>query len=284
MNLKKNGNHISMELHPKLSELLTMLFAIRPTLEYSSTKHRPAPFDTKVICEVEVYESTQKLGRVGWINAYTRNGYEDSFRIVSPKIHKERGDKNTKQTGNLKTAFKLCKELFVKDDLGVLASKISSAVKQAAHHVMWTAQRRHQDMLNPFSWEALKYMLASAEGNNPSLSNKFLQEVKSEKFIQARDNYRICISVHDPMNNSKGAIVYVDRQEKISFIELETNAMQQFESVYDMPKNYQEKFAMLKIMELDQPVETVGMKMQVAIDDAKETYYYLCPGDVLITH
>jgi hypothetical protein len=55
--------------------------------------------------------------------------------------------------------------------------------------------------------------------------------------------------------------------------------VKQFASSYDLPVEYQEKLTILKIMEVNQPIEGIGVK----VEDDKITYFYMPSGAIQTT-
>ena len=53
-------------------------------------------------------------------------------------------------------------------------------------------------------------------------------------------------------------------------------------TTYDLPKNYQEKLALLKLCEPSQPVENIGVKFIEEIEnDSNAILYYLVGGETV---
>jgi hypothetical protein len=150
--------------------------------------------------------------------------------------------------------------------------------------LVWHVGQRYHDASKHLHHVAFTYALSVADGEPVPLDPKFLQEVQSDKFKTSRDNYRITKSVQDALEKFTGSIVYVDRKNRLTLVDLETKTLSKVESTYDLPKNYQEKYAMLKIMELDQPIEGVGIKIKTNVDDMTYEFYYLKAGDTVVTH
>lgn len=270
------------KLSKPLEDLLQPLFATMPSLEFQAQKYQGLD-DERRICEVLVFDGEQLLGRVGYIQQYTRSGYKDVYRIQSNKIKKQRGDTNSKTTSNLKSALKIAKEVLVKDPENVRGPKIFAKIRAEYNTLLWhvgTAYKEKVNFLLPLSFD---YALSVIDGSPQPMNPKLLQGVQNEEFQKARDNYRIAKSIDKEMSKG-GAVVYVDREDRLSFYDASTEKFSKIESTYDLPKNYQEKYTMLKVMELSQPVQHVGIKMEVDIDGVKGVYYYLCSGDTVVTH
>lgn len=288
MQIKKTGKFENMPLKAELAEFLTLLFAVSPSLEFVASGSRRIDHDqdgmVEGICGVEVFDGEQKLGSIGFVRQYTKNGYEDVYRIFSKKIIKSRGDRNTKKTKNLKSALKLAKEFFVKDNPNQLFDKIYINFKRGYSNLSHQTTDNYKHVCSSLYGKSFAYVLSVIDGEPQTIDPEILQVVNSDNFKQQRDNYRIAHAVGKALESGTGAIVYVDRESKLTLVDLDTKVFTKIESTYDLPKNYQEKYAMLKIMELNQPIEGVGVKMKVEIDEQKLECYYLKSGETIVTH
>jgi hypothetical protein len=111
-----------------------------------------------------------------------------------------------------------------------------------------------------------------------------LQEVRNPKLEESRNTHRIAKLVGGRFSSREGVIAYLDREDKLTVMDLQLNTISKLESTYDLPKNYQEKFTILKVMEDSQPIEGTGVKMRVQVEDMQIQLYYLISGDTIVTH
>lgn len=286
MEVFKPSKYEGKQLDPKLEELLKEIFAVMPNLEYTACGARGAHLDDEsAINDVEVFDGDQKLGKVGHVQQYTRNnGYEYTYRIYSRKITRVRGDSFTKRTKSPKSALRIAKEVFVRDNAQMQITKIAKHFSAGYNNLVWHVSSTYKDLRSQHYEKAFAYLLSVVDGEPIPIDTQVLQAIQSDNFKQARDNYRIAKSVQKTLEKNTGAIVYVDRNNKITMADLETTTLTKIDSTYDLPKNYQEKYTMLKIMEFNQPIENVGVKMRVEVDDQSLECYYLKPGDTIVTH
>lgn len=278
-----------LPVRKELETLLEQLFAVMPNLEFHDSGHGRIRADDGVtksyISRVNVYAGEQKLGVIQYNQKYNRNGYAWAYSITSRKILKQRGsNKHTKSTQDIKTALKIAKEVFVKDSDNLRVVKILNGFVQEYNSLVWHAQSKCREYLNVYAEKAFDYVVSVVENNPAVLDPKMLAALQSEQFKEKRDTYRIAKSVEQSLANKEGVIVYVDRENKISVADLQKETLSKIDSTYDLPKNYQEKYTILKVMDLNQPIENIGVKLTVEIDDVKSQYYYLSPGDTVVTH
>jgi hypothetical protein len=275
------------EVCPELEMLVQQLFSVMPNLEFYATNaiNKGSIGDARKINAFDVFSGDQKLGVVSWSESYSRSkGYYFSYRIYSRKIRKERGDAHLKMTGSLKSALKIAGEVFVKDAPNVLVEKFYEAMRSEMSGLIYHASNDIEHRCRPFFQTAFAYTVSVIQGSPVPIDAKLLQEVTSPRFEEAQNTCRIAKLVGNALSSREGVIVYVDREEKLTVVDLQTHTISKLESTYDLPKNYQEKFTILKVMEDNQPIEGTGIKLKVSVDDMKLHLFYLISGDVIITH
>lgn len=286
MKITFTNEYQGLEVFPELDVLLDQMFAAMPNLEYVSCGSRPTGLDTKrKVCQVEVYDGEQKLGTVGYMRVYTSKGNVPMYEFYSrSRIQKSRGDKHKKRTKNLKAALTLAKQVFVKSSVQAFTTKIYEAIRSRYGSLIWQVENNYNSMCSSHSGLAFAYVVEMIDGSNAAMDPQLLQLIQSDRFKEARNNYRIAKTVKQSLEKCTGVIVYVDRKNKLTMADLEKVSLHKIESTYDLPKNYQEKYTMLKIMEFNQPIEGVGVKLSIEVEDQKYECYYLKPGDTIITH
>lgn len=267
------------EIFPELNTLAEQLFAAMPNLEFHATNARHSK-----VCALEVFSGDQKLGSISWTEFYTKREYVFMYRIYSRKIRKYRGDAHVKKTSSLKSAFKIAKEVFVKDDTPTLVGKVYEAMRREIDSMVHYAGNDFTTRCKPLYQLAFDYTLSVIEGDPQPIDSRLLQEVRNPKLEESRNTHRIAKLVGGRFSSREGVIAYLDREDKLTVMDLQLNTISKLESTYDLPKNYQEKFTILKVMEDNQPIEGTGVKMRVHVDDMQIQLYYLISGDTIVTH
>jgi hypothetical protein len=286
MQIKLRKDHEGIPVHPKLEPVVIAMGLAMPSLDFLSTKATRRGLESDpIISDFDVYDGEQFLGRFGYVRQYSRSkGYEDVYRIHSHKIKKSRGDRNAKTTRDAKTAVKIAKDVFKPLPPSDRARQIFGAFREVYDGILWSAGARLRDLHNAYRTETFDYVLSIVDGSPQPINPKLLQELQSEKFREMRDTYRIAQAVSCPMKESLGALVYQDRNEALTVIDLETFSLTKLSSTYDLPTNYQEKYTILKVMEFNQPIDGMGVKLKIEIDDEKFECCYLVPGSTIVTH
>jgi hypothetical protein len=290
MIIKAEGKFVGVPVVHQLEQVLNQLFALLPHLEFQAVAAKQFRADSRdedtqnMICDVEVFSGEQKLGNLGYVSHYTKQGYEHVYRIYSRRIHKSRGDRNAKKTKSPKSAIAIAKQAFVKDSPDERLTKVYDIFKKELSSLSWEVKSKYDKAKTPLLDKAFQYVLSIADGETKPISAEILQALESDKFKQARDDYRITKAVCDLFESRSGVLVYVDRKNKITMADLDSNTFIKIESTYDLPTNYQEKYTMLKIMEFNQPIDHVGIKIKIDVDELAIECYYLAPGNTLVTH
>jgi hypothetical protein len=93
------------------------------------------------------------------------------------------------------------------------------------------------------------------------------------------DNLRIAKAVQHSFASNYGVCIRTEKDGTITVVDMnDMNVRMETTSTYDLPTNYQEKFAILKIMEYKQPIEHVGVKFEESPD-----LYFLIGGETITT-
>jgi hypothetical protein len=94
-------------------------------------------------------------------------------------------------------------------------------------------------------------------------------------------------SVRESFKSNRGAIVRLERDGSLTKVELKAikdePTIKSMSSTYDLPPYYQEKLAMLKICQPQQPVDNVGIKFAKEVKGVVVTDFFLVEGDTVTT-
>jgi len=281
----KSAKYKDMEACPQLNSLVQGAFSLVPSLSFHACEAREFIVENqKTISSVEVFDGEQRLGKMGWIRRYTRSGYENCYAVESPRINKQRGDKHVKTTTNPKTAIKLAVDHFIRDTDSARAARIFGLVKSKYHDIVWQYNDRYNQKLKPLAEDALSYFINTVEGTPSDIDPAMVKIIQSPEFVETRTNYRIAKSVQKHVAKEVGDIVYVNQEGRLTRIGVQYKTLTRLESSYDLPKNYQEKYAILKVMDAKIPIESIGFKVTIDLDGFDTDVCYLVPGEVIVTH
>ena len=274
------GDLDKVELHPKLEELLNAMWLKCPAFVFEKEG-----CESEKVTRCNVLLGYEKLGYVDVSNVYTRNGYVMMWRVCSPRIHNTRGDRNIKKSKNMKPALNTALEVFQPTAKKDLALRILKVTTSSVNSVVNNAQRPLERLVDTNAQMAFNYCLNyfNSKDERPDLPKNLKDLFESKQFKDASDNARISSSVYNELTELKtGVVIRVERDDTINVVDVETETLSSLQSTYDLPKNYQEKFTILKVMENNQPIIGVGIKVEYESRDPwrdSGIYYYLVGGE-----
>jgi hypothetical protein len=158
-------------------------------------------------------------------------------------------------------ATKICERVSYR-----VSSLTSSAGSQAFYCV-----RGNEDVV-------LQYFKQIEDGGPAPLPQALITRLG--KWQDKYANWRIAEAVHEKLVKSDGMAIKLTPNGEMLGVDL-TNMkeVKRFASTYDLPVEYQEKLTILKILEVNQPVEGIGVK----VEDDKITYFYMPSGAIQTT-
>jgi hypothetical protein len=227
---------------------------------------------------VAVYHDYERVGVIQ-IEHHAVEGVKfDSYTIKSDRIQTKRkakgsGSKNIKQTKHFKNAVKIAMDSFKRTASDVIACKIVTEVGGDIQSLVNTAGAQGRGFLTG-QYEAILSYLTGATPMSPELT----EAIKVDG--QARyDNLRIVKAVQHSFMANYGICIRIEKDGTLTVVDMnDMNVRMETTSTYDLPTNYQEKFAILKIMDYKQPIEHVGVKFEESPD-----LYFLVGGETITT-
>ena len=273
------GNHIAssvgshVTIAPSLETLMRELHHRMPRISYV----------VQNIAQLEVYgvvvfHDYERVGTITIEHHHVEGVKFDSYTIKSDRIQTKRkakgsSSKNIKQTKHFKNAVKIAMDSFKRTEPNVIAGKIVDEVNSYINSMINTAGSQARGFLGNHHADVLAYMT----GASP-MSAELTEAMKVDG--QSRyDNYRIARSIQHAFVSKYGVCIRTEKDGTITVVDMnDLNVRMETTSTYDLPANYQEKFAILKIMDYKQPIEHVGVKFEDSPD-----LYFLVGGETITT-
>jgi hypothetical protein len=262
------------KIAPSLENLMRELHHRMPRISYS----------VKNVSQLEVqgvwvYHDYERVGMIS-IDCHHVEGVKfDSYHIQSERIQTKRrasgsNSKNIKQTKHFKNAVKIAMDVFKRTEPNVIAAKIVSEIGSDIQSMLNNAGTQARGFVGNHHADVLAYMT----GATPTMSPELTEAMKVDG--QARyDNFRIAKAVQHSFVSNYGVCIRTEKDGTITVVDMnDMNVRMETTSTYDLPTNYQEKFAILKIMEYKQPIEHVGVKFEESPD-----LYFLVGGETITT-
>ena len=296
MTLPNFDNQLSQRvgLCKPLEDLLSNYFLIDPTVKFVANSRSRRynddsfPDDERPIGSVHAYKDSQHLGSVRvYKGEYRGLGRMNIYAVRSEIINKSRGrNRDEVITKDAHKAIKHMQEYFRSKSNNVFRDKILGLATSKINNLRSTAQYRVNSLINNRPHQAdtdvALYLLAQHEGLASALPDSVNKIFSKSEDMQKFYDLRIAESVAKEYENggavviafSDGGMWYADKSEMSDIAKVTTT--------YDLPKNYQEKLALLKLCEPSQPVENIGVKFIEEIEnDSNAILYYLVGGETV---
>jgi hypothetical protein len=241
---------------------------------------RTYTFGEPLADEFDVYNGTEKVGRLWAVREFDRRSSENVmiYNISSHRIQNQRGQRNRKYSKHYGVVLKAALDAFAEVPEAIIAEKIIDNAGYRVKNLASSAVGHASYCVRGYEMEVLEYF-KSIEDEGPSP----IPQTLIAKLSNWRDRYsnaRIAKSVTDSFNADNGIIVKFVSNEEMLMVDLTNkNEIKRLRSSYDLPPEYQDKITMLKMMELNQPIESVGAK----IENENVTYFYMPSGAVITT-
>lgn len=262
------------KLAPSLENLMRELHHRMPRISYV----------VRTVSQLEVqgvwvYHDYEKVGVIS-IDHHEYEGVKfDSYHITSERIKTKRrasgsNSKNIKQTKHFKNAVKIAMDVFKRTEPNVIAAKIVNEISGDIQSMVNNAGSSARGFVGNHHSDVLAYMT----GATPTMSPELIEAMKVDG--QSRyDNFRIAKAVQHSFVSNYGVCIRTEKDGTITMVDMnDMNVRMETTSTYDLPTNFQEKFAILKIMEYKQPIEHVGVKFEESPD-----LYFLVGGETITT-
>lgn len=269
--------------HPPVPELHTFMCDLHmkvPNVKFAADGRTYTRSEGNSEChvdEVNVFNGLEKVGRIWITRAYDKNESKtvSIYNISSPRINNARGSRNRKYSKHYGTVLKAACQVF-------------SAVppKQVVAKIMEDAEYRLRSM-DSHAYSQVAYAvrgnetavldyLKDVEDNGPTPVPQSLNS-KLGNWRDKMNNARIASTVWTAWCKKEGLVVKMLPTGEMIVVDLTiTDEFKTATSSYDLPDEYQTKLTMLKLMEVNQPIEGVGAKVEY--DSA--TYFYMPSGEI----
>lgn len=274
------GRYTGTPSHPDLCQVMAGVFVKAPLMKFVAAG---ASVSDDWIIKFDVYIDVEKVGA---LSIYLGRNGKRCIRIESPNIRKERGaNRQAKDTTNVKVAVKTCLEVMKPKDRSKIADDILTHFGYALNRVLVGLRN---SVTSPFiaNYHAATVMAARFfSGYKPGdpLPADIVSFVESSKLAEHTATFDALASLkRDYVDTKFGAVLSTAPED--SFIMVHLNAPDNYTVVkdtYDLPVNYQEKLAILKIMGPNEPIENVGVKYLSDTSNPKSVCYFLAGGDTI---
>ena len=264
---------------PEMHTLMCDLTKKIPSIRFVSTGRAYLHGNTYAD-EFNVFTDTEKVGRLWQTGTYVDGAYVKQFGISSPRISQGRnGRYNNKKTRHYKIALREAVKAFMPPDIKDVMDKIISTTDDLVGRLMGRATSQLEWSLKQGQVQLAEYA-ANVQDNGPQPLPDNINRLLHTDWRVKLLTHRIANEVTTAMKRMEGIALKLAPDNTFIAVDIKTKelvAMSQ--NPYDLPDEYQTKFAVLKMMDKDQFIATTGVKAEY--DGAM--YFYMTPGDMAAT-
>ena len=269
-------------LAPRLQEVLDLVYAKRPLLEYEVTGYS----DNNYAETVRVWQDGQEVGRI-----YSRhqrysptNGTTEIwYALDSHNIKKKRGDRNTKYCKDTKVAARTIIEQFAKKPLADLGKGIILNVKYVVESVHERIERDYRNSISFSALDIANYFTDMVMGNNPPVPKRIIDSIVNNEALRKRENYQIACNVLAHLKANNGYAIKIMQDETLLCAHIgNPDTTSKHQSTYELDQYTQEKFTMLKLLDMNQFAADIGIKYGSDDNVDVETIYFIVAGETKV--
>jgi hypothetical protein len=270
------------ELSKRLTEVLQLIHAKRPLLEYEANgSNRDGE-----LCAVTVWQDGQRIGSIDSdFRKYSpsKGTNETWFAVSCRNIQKKRGSRETKFNKDAKGAAHAVIELFTKKSMPELGVSLITNVKSGVESLHTKVRHRFEECVNMQRSVLIRYFAGLHGGKNPPPPAVIMSQYDNPEVLRKIDNMDIADNILNHIKNKNGYALQIMRDDTILCCSL-TNPEDtvKYASTYNMSTALQEKFTILKVLEANQFASDIGVKYERDDGDKKELFYFVVGGETKV--
>ena len=277
------GRH-EYDIHPDLHIILCDLAIKLPKIAYESNgvtldrRRDGSTHNNRVVGEVIVYNNEEKIGKIAVVQDYIDSKYVNVYQLDSPRIQQQRGMRNRKKTKHYKIALRSALDAFKEFPPDEVAKTMITDTGYRMSALRQNANSQVTSCVNTTVVAAsLLQYLVDVEENGPQELPPIMIDSKWRDHLST---YKIVDSVFRAWENRTGILVKLLPSGVMTVVDLTIGEVVMVTSnTYDLPVEYQEKLAILKIMENNQAIEGMGVK----VEDTHIPHIYMTAGAIETT-
>lgn len=272
-------------VHPKLESLMHDLYLKIPSLSFEAGSRDYFPSsDSRLISAVKVHNGHWHVGAIAIDEVRNRDGLRTPrYHITSPKITVKRGRRNTKHTTLPAEAFKLAKNVFAAvPSQAEIRSEMCELISREVNSVHYNAKRNFERIGEDYVVQMMRSLMEYKTTGLLTVSAEVDRMLSRPDLHKLSVTAAIATSVAQDFRNKRGTVVREEKDGSYTAIHVDEKQNMQvmnYASTYDMPEVQSTKLAMLKLLEVKQPAESIGVRFQIN----NANWYFLCDGDIITT-
>ena len=277
-----------LTIHPMLVSAVQRVFAVAPNLTFVAVEASIRDNQQEHIVKFDVVDGYEKVGALGLQHKSYRAVNEKNplvFSVFSKNIKKTRGDRYTittqKETVAVKTLLSKCKKVAPEKT----QHDFVDAAQREILRCVYRATSTVAEDLDEGVIAAMEYFRERHLGKDLEIPKEVMAIFSKEQVSSNIDIARAVKGFRNETAADRGAVVKVELDGSLLVAHLGETAVKRYKSTYNLPVYYQEKLAMLRMLDSDQPVEHVGMRFNPRGLDASygaDNLFFLVAGDTVV--
>ena len=260
----------------RLEEFLEKTALLKPLCTFEvadkdvqTRRFKAKPEDTEYttvseIKRIRVYENGQRIGSIAVSERYRGRTYEPVYEVESFRICNFRGNRNSTQTKDLKSAMRTIKVQFEgrKDD------ELKELIK---NHVSNGISSVHGTAVNQLRWDfsiekkLCNYAILAYEARRRGDKTCQLPATpitigRPEVHDQKCEAYIAINQIYEMLKSSKGYGIKTNHDKSIHVYNLETQELNKYESYQELPEHIGSKYAVFNVLDENEPQPNIGIK------------------------
>lgn len=218
-----------------------------------------------VIYRVRVLENGENLGGISIEDRWRDGKYEKAYGVSSFRISKERGRYDTALTKDIKVALRTVKKVFLAredDELKSLIKENVTTEVTRCHGTLGNALRWDMTQDAEMTFYAMQAWRARSRGEqNASMPAVPVSVRNIAEHDKKCENYDQMNDIFNELKTKRGYGVLANLDNSITVYAFATDKIFRFDSFDMLPQNIQQKYAMFKVLQVNEPIATIGMKL-----------------------
>lgn len=269
--------------HPQLHNLLCDL-----VLKYPALTFRAINGHANMVDDVYVFSGTERVANI-WMDARydSRAGSRDQIYVVrSPRIRGgRRGSYDTQRSKHYKIILKTCLNACRPEEDNVLSQKLVEQLENVVDSIHNRSERALADALRPLAPSITMALQGLHTGRISSVPQKLFDILSAQNgAFTAFETLTIAENVRNAFKSKAGLVLKATPDRQFFAYDIGTDEVYSSPNgdSHCLPSEYQVKFAMLKLLEANQPARDIGVKAS-SPDRGNAEIYYMTPGEVKTT-
>lgn len=217
---------------------------------------------TQEVFRIKVYENGERLGSISIATRWRNNQNEECYAVEGFRVSKSRGSRNVTTTSDIKKAMSVVKKVFtprVDDEMTeLIKSNVTNGVR-ALHNGLTNSLRWDFNVEGEIAMYAMQAYYARKHGEDkcymPSKPTSIRDMPAHDKKC---DEFEHINELKNMVDAKLGYGVKANADNSLVVYNYATDTVQKYDSFYALPDNIKEKYAVFKVLKVNEPISHIG--------------------------